>query len=200
MENRKPRSEPISLVGRWVRLEPLTHAHADALAQVCDHEEIWRYLRVELRNREAVEEWIAAALVQQENGAELPFAIIDLESGDAVGSTRYFTPSLKDRGLEIGWTWLTPARWRTPVNSECKYLLLQHAFERLNCIRVQLVTDSRNERSSRAIARLGAKLEGTMRRHMIMRDGCYRDSLLYSIIDIEWPAVKERLAGRLYRR
>src|SRR5207248_10293850 len=105
----------------------------------------------------------------------------------------------KDRGLEIGSTWLTPSVWRTPINSEAKYLLLEHAFERLGCIRVQFITDSRNERSRLAIERLGAKLEGTMRHHMIMRDGYIRDSLLYSIIEAEWPKIKEALARNTFR-
>src|SRR5216683_3649586 len=169
--------EPVVLTGRWARLEPLTLAHADALANACAHAEIWRYLRAELSKREDVEAWITAALEEQRIGRELPFAIIDLESAEAVGSTRYFTIAAKDRGLEIGSTWLTPSVWRTPTNSEAKYLLLEHAFETLGCIRVQFITDKRNERSRRAIERLGATLEGTMRRHMIMRDGYLRDSL-----------------------
>jgi RimJ/RimL family protein N-acetyltransferase len=123
-----------------------------------------------------------------------------LKSGDAVGSTRYFTIAAKDRGLEIGSTWLAPSVWRTAINSEAKYLLLEHAFETLGCIRVQFITDSRNERSRRAIERLGATFEGTIRHHMIMRDGCLRDSLLFSILDSEWPTVKQRLASKLYGR
>ena len=191
--------EPVTLTGRWVRLEPLTPAHAAGLTEVCCHSEIWRYLRVELNNEHEVKGWIAAALDEQQKDQELPFAIIDLQSGRAVGSTRYFTRAHKDRGLEIGSTWLTPSVWRTPINSEAKYLLLEHAFERLGCIRVQFITDSRNERSRRAIERLGATLEGTMRHHMIMRDGYFRDSLLYSILDTEWPQLKRELAAKIFR-
>lgn len=191
---------PVSLTGRWVRLEPLDTHHAEHLTQAADDEEIWRYLRAELRSRQQVDEGIASALEQQRKGEELPFAIIHLASGQAVGSTRYFLTAQRDRGLEIGSTWLTPTLWCTPVNSECKYLLLQHAFETLGCIRVQLVTDTRNERSRRAIERLGATLEGIIRQHMIMRDGYYRDSFLFSILDMEWPAVKCALRKKLYER
>jgi N-acetyltransferase len=192
-------AERVTLTGRYVRLEPLSLLHTAGLANVCRHEEIWRYLRVELRNERDVETWIGAALDEQSRGNELPFAVIDLRSGCPVGSTRYFTIAQKDRGLEIGSTWLTPSVWRTPINSEAKYLLLQHAFESLGCIRVQFITDSRNERSRRAIERLGATLEGTMRHHMIMRDGYIRDSLLYSVLDTEWPRVKQELAIRTFR-
>jgi RimJ/RimL family protein N-acetyltransferase len=103
-----------------------------------------------------------------------------------------------DRGLEIGSTWLTPAVWRTAVNTECKLLLLRHAFETLGCIRVQIKTDALNKRSRRAIERLGAQFEGILRQHMVVRDGRYRDTAMYSIIDTEWPAVKAKLAASLY--
>jgi RimJ/RimL family protein N-acetyltransferase len=179
--------ERVVLTGRRVRLEPLTLAHAIDLSRICVHAEIWRYLRAELRTTSDVESWIAIALEEQKMGFEVPFAIIDLKSGNAVGSTRYFTIAAKDRGLEIGSTWFTPSVWRTAINSEAKYLLLAHAFETLGCIRVQFITDSRNERSRRAIERLGATLEGTIRHHMIMRHGHLRDSLLFSILDSEWP-------------
>jgi RimJ/RimL family protein N-acetyltransferase len=199
MQNHTAPLKPVTLTGRYVRLEPLTLAHTARLANVCGYEEIWRYLRVELKHESEVQAWIAAALDEQEKGNELPFAIIDLQSGQAVGSTRYFTIAQKDLGLEIGSTWLTPSVWRTPINSEAKYLLLQYAFERLGCIRVQFITDSRNQRSRRAIERLGATLEGTMRHHMVMRDGYIRDSLLYSIIDTEWPKIKQALARKTFR-
>jgi N-acetyltransferase len=191
--------QPVTLTGRWVRLEPLTLAHTAGLTNACRYEEIWRYLRVELKDGSDVEAWIAAAVEEQRKGNELPFAIIDRQSGRPMGSTRYFTIAQKDRGLEIGSTWLTPPAWRTPINSEAKYLLLRHAFESLGCIRVQFITDSRNERSRRAIERLGATLEGTIRHHMIMRNGYIRDSLVYSILDTEWPKIKQELAGKTFR-
>jgi N-acetyltransferase len=191
------RVEPIALEGNWVRLEPLAERHADDLAAVCGDEEIWRFMPVQLMSGDAIRAWIAEALELQAAGAALPFAIIDRATGRAIGGTRYLTIAPKDRGLEIGWTWLARAAWRTPVNTECKYLLLRHAFETLGCIRVQLKTDRRNERSRRAIERIGGQFEGILRNHMIQHYGI-RDSAYYSIIDAEWPAVKEKLARRLY--
>jgi RimJ/RimL family protein N-acetyltransferase len=190
--------QPITLEGSHVRLEPLTQAHAAALAAVSADEEIWRYYPSSLLTLADVQNWIDVALGQRAAGTALPFAILDQASGRALGSTRYLNIVPYDRGLEIGSTWLTPAVWRTAVNSECKFLLLRHAFETLGCIRVQIKTDRRNERSRRAIERLGAQFEGILRQHMVVRDGAYRDTAMYSIIDSEWPAVKERLAASLY--
>ena len=190
--------EPITLEGRYVRLEPLAPGHAADLAAVSGDEEIWRYFPIDLMSAEKVEAWIADTLAQQAAGTVLPFAIVERATGRAIGGTRYLTIMRKDRGIEIGWTWLARAAWRTPINSECKYLLLRHAFETLGCIRVQLKTDRRNERSRRAIERIGGQFEGILRQHMIVRDGVYRDSAYYSIIDSEWPAVKDRLAAGLY--
>lgn len=190
--------EPVTLEGRWVRLEPLAHHHAADLAAVAGDAEIWRYLPAELMTIDQIRAWVDDALAQQAAGAVLPFAIVDRMAGRAIGSTRYLAIVPKDRGIEIGWTWLARRAWRTAVNSECKYLLLRHAFETLGCIRVQLKTDRRNERSRRAIERLGAQFEGILRQHMVLRDGTYRDTAMYSIIDTEWPTVKARLAAALY--
>jgi RimJ/RimL family protein N-acetyltransferase len=189
--------EPITLEGRWVRLEPLAERHAADLAAVSGDEEIWRYMPAVLLTPEQVQAWVAATLDLQASGAVLPFAIVERSSGRAIGGTRYLTIMPKDRGIEIGWTWLARAAWRTPVNTECKYLLLRHAFETLGCIRVQLKTDRRNERSRRAIERIGGQFEGILRNHMIMPYGL-RDSAFYSIIDTEWPEVKAGLVERLY--
>jgi len=189
--------EPVVLEGRWVRLEPLAMRHAGDLAAVSGDAEIWRYMPASLMTAGQVEEWLAATLAMQATGAVLPFAIVERASGRAIGSTRYLSIVPQDRGIEIGWTWLARAAWRTPVNTECKYLLLRHAFETLGCIRVQLKTDRRNERSRRAIERIGAQFEGILRNHMIMPYGL-RDSAYYSIIDAEWPAVQSNLVARLY--
>src|SRR4029079_17797688 len=137
--------QPITLEGSHVRLEPLTQAHAAALAAVSADEEIWRYYPSSLLTLADVQNWIDVALGQWAAGTVLPFAILDQASGRALGSTRYLNIVPYDRGLEIGSTWLTPAVWRTAVNSECKFLLLRHAFETLGCIRVQIKTDRRNE-------------------------------------------------------
>jgi RimJ/RimL family protein N-acetyltransferase len=189
--------QPIAFEGQHVRLEPLTQEHAAALAAISADESIWTYYPSSLLTLGDVQRWIDIALAQQAAGTSLPFAILDRASGQALGSTRYMNIAPSDLGLEIGSTWLTPSVWRTAVNSECKFLLLRHAFEALGCIRVQIKTDRRNERSRRAIERLGAQFEGILRQHMIVRDGAYRDTAMYSIIDSEWPAVKAKLAAVL---
>jgi RimJ/RimL family protein N-acetyltransferase len=189
--------QPVELAGRYVRLEPLAPHHAGDLLVAAGDPEIWRWMSATLTTPERMADWIAEAQALQASGAALPFAIVELASGRAVGSTRYLNIMPRDRGIEIGWTWLGGAQWRTPVNSECKYLLLGHAFETLGCIRVQIKTDRRNERSRRAIERLGAQFEGILRNHMIQPYGL-RDSAMYSIIDAEWPAVRDRLSAGLY--
>jgi N-acetyltransferase len=188
---------PIVLEGRYVRLEPLGPSHAEDLLAAAGDVEIWRWMSAELTTPERMAAWIAEAQALQQAGSALPFAIVDLASGRAIGSTRYLNIVPRDRGLEIGWTWLGRAYWRTAVNSECKLLLLSHAFDALGCIRVQIKTDRRNERSRRAIERLGAQLEGILRNHMIQPYGL-RDSAMYSITDAEWPEAKQRLSTGLY--
>ncbi|GHO42804.1 GNAT family N-acetyltransferase [Ktedonospora formicarum] len=190
---------PITLQGNIVRLEPLQQAHAADLYAAGDTT-IWRYMPDSPGSSpEAMASWIDTAHQAREKGIELPFAIILLQTGQAIGSTRYLDISQQHRGLEIGWTWLSPKVQRTGVNTECKYLLLRHAFEGLGAIRVQLKTDSRNEQSQRAIERIGASREGVLRNHKIMPDGYLRHSVYYSIIESEWPSVKERLQGMMQR-
>jgi RimJ/RimL family protein N-acetyltransferase len=189
--------QPITLEGRWVRLEPLAERHVLDLAEAAQDDDIWSYMPAVLKTEEQMRDWIAAAQAQQATGTQLPFAIVDRAADRAIGSTRYLNITPNDRGLEIGWTWLARPAWRTAVNTECKYLLLRHAFESLGCIRVQLKTDKRNERSRRAIERIGGRFEGILRNHMLLHYGI-RDSAFYSIIEAEWPGVKERLVSRLY--
>ena len=191
-------TRPVVLEGRHVRLEPLELRHVEELAAIASEPEIWRYFSRSLLTPADLRAWIEVALAQQAAGSALPFAIIHKESDRAIGSTRYMNIMPQDRGLEIGSTWLGRDYWRTAVNSECKFLLLRHAFETLGCIRVQIKTDRRNERSRRAIERLGAQFEGILRQHMIVRDGVYRDTAMYSIIDAEWPSVKQRLTAGPY--
>jgi RimJ/RimL family protein N-acetyltransferase len=143
--------------------------------------------------------WVRDILSRAEKGTDLPFAVIHLDSGRVAGATRYLNIVPKDRGLEIGGTWYGTEFQRTPVNTECKYLLLNHAFETLGCIRVQLKTDLRNERSQKAIERIGAVKEGVLRNHMILPDGRYRHSVFYSILATEWPRVKQRLEAMMNR-
>lgn len=190
---------PLTLSEEHVRLEPLTLEHAVDLLDVANDEEVWRWLYYNPPSSLGeMQSWIRAALEEQVRGRDLPFAVIDQATGKAIGSTRYVRIDPPHHNLEIGWTWYGRAYWRTAVNTECKYLLLRHAFESLQCIRVQLKTDLRNERSQRAIERLGAVREGVLRKERIVpKNGYQRSSVCYSIIDEEWPAVKVRLAARL---
>ncbi len=192
--------KPVTLTGRFVRLEPLSEDHVPGLAAVGLEGDIWQYMVYgDIRNEDDIRGWVRYMLALAAEGTDLPFAVIDLASGCVAGATRYIDIRPAHRGMEIGGTWYGAAYRRTPVNTECKYLLLEHAFERLGCIRVQLKTDSRNVRSQRAIERLGAVKEGVLRNHMILPDGHVRHSVYYSILDSEWPAVKLRLQQMLRR-
>lgn len=190
--------QPVILEGSHVRLEPLALAHAPELLEAAQDDELWRYLPIPRpRTRAEIERWIGAALELQARGEQLPFAVLERAQGRAIGSMRYLDIRRAHRGLEIGWSWITPRFQRSAVNSECKLLLLAHAFETLGCLRVQLKTDARNLRSQAAIERLGAVREGVLRRHMLLHDGFVRDSVMYSITDSEWPALRARLAAKL---
>ncbi len=192
--------DPVTLTGQVVRLEPLQLRHATDLYAAGQDPAIWRYLPANPSGSiEEVVAWTSTALESQAMGKTLAFAIVNLATGHAIGSTRYQDAQAEHRGVEIGWTWLSPGVQRTGVNTECKYLLLQYAFETLRTIRVQLKTDSRNMQSQRAIERLGAIKEGILRNHMIMPDGYYRHSVYYSIIDTEWPQIKASLEAKLHR-
>jgi len=190
--------KPVTLQGNYVRLESMTEAHVRGLAEIGIGQSFWDFMLYGNINTQAdMHNWVLDILSRAEKGTDLPFAVIHLASGRVAGATRYLNIMPKDRGLEIGGTWYGQEFQRTPVNTECKYLLLQHAFETLGCIRVQLKTDSRNERSQKAIERIGAVKEGVLRNHMILPDGRYRHSVFYSILDIEWPEVKQRLVNML---
>jgi N-acetyltransferase len=193
-----PWKTPVSLQGKFVRLEPLTEAHVPALAAVGCDDRIWKLMLYGLIHTEdEMRTWVRRLLAGQAAGTDLPFAVIQLESGRVAGATRFMDIHPEHRGLEIGGTWYGLEFQRTAVNTESKYLLLRHAFEVLGTIRVQLKADLRNERSWRAIERLGAKREGVLRNHYILSDGVKRDSVYYRIIDSEWPEVKARLEGML---
>jgi RimJ/RimL family protein N-acetyltransferase len=190
--------KPIILTGHIVRLEPLSVAHVPELTLAGQDESIWRYMLYgTIRTEEQMCTWVQDILQRQARGTDLPFAVIHLETKRAIGATRYMNINHVDRGLEIGGTWYASAYQGTKVNTECKYLLLCHAFETLGCIRIQFKTDLRNEQSQRAIEHLGAVREGIFRNHMITPDGLIRHSVYYSIIDSEWPTVKVRLEERL---
>src|SRR5215213_9504814 len=192
--------KPAVLTGNYVRLEPLTIAHAPALAEIGIGQTFWDFMLYgNINTVEDMHNWVLDILTRAEKGTDLPFVAIHLDSGRVAGATRYLNIMPQDRGLEIGGTWYGTEFQRTIVNTECKYLLLQHAFETLGCIRVQLKTDSRNERSQKAIERIGAMKEGVLRNHMILPDGRIRHSVFYSILDTEWPEVKNRLEAMLNR-
>jgi N-acetyltransferase len=190
---------PVTLEGRAVRLEPLALSHAPALSAVVEPD-IFQHFNVVLSTPRDVESYISDALEAAERGVERPFVIIDKETGTPVGSTRYLDIQRKHRTLEIGSTWLARRVWRSRVNTECKYLLLRHAFEELKVMRVQLKTDRRNARSRAAIERIGGRFEGILRHHMLVRGGVVRDSAYYGFIDTEWPEAKARLERMLAER
>jgi RimJ/RimL family protein N-acetyltransferase len=188
---------PVTLEGRNVRLEPLSQAHHAGLSAVGLEEELWRWIPTPVRTPEEMSAYIATALEEQARGVSLPFALIEKASGRVIGSTRYGNVDCTHHRVEIGWTWFAPAWQRTGANTEAKYLLLRHAFETLGCIRVELKTDSLNERSRAAILRIGAREEGTFRNHMITASGRIRHTVYFSILDSEWPFVKSRLQSML---
>ena len=189
--------QPVALEGRVVRLEPLTLDHLDQLCEVALDEDLWRWTTTQVRTRDELRQYIEAALQSQQQGTALPFATIEKATGRAIGSTRYGNIEMRDRRVEIGWTWVGRPWQRTAVNTEAKYLMLRYAFETLGCIRVELKTDALNERSRRAIARIGAKEEGLLRQHMITASGRLRDTVYFSVLDREWPEVKAALEARL---
>jgi N-acetyltransferase len=188
---------PVTLEGQHVRLEPLAKAHLQGLAEVGLDEELWRWIPTAVRTREEMAAYIETALDEQQRGVSLPFAIVEKATGRAIGSTRYGNIDRTHHRVEIGWTWVAREWQRTAINTEAKYLLLKHAFESLGCMRVELKTDSLNEKSRAAILRIGAKEEGIFRNHMITESGRIRHSAYYSIIDSEWPEVKARLETKL---
>lgn len=193
--------QPIVLTGQIARLEPLDPRHADDLFEFGRDTGVWTWTtQPAFRDIEDTREWIAAARDLAAQGLQIPFAIIDAASGRAIGSTRYLDIRRADRGIEIGFTWIARPFQRTAVNTECKFLLLRHAFETLGCVRVQLKTDLRNLQSQRAIERLGAVREGVLRKYQLTQNDFMRDTLMYSIIDDEWPAVRARLLGFLSRQ
>lgn len=192
--------KPVILQGNHVRLEPMIEAHAPALAEIGIGQSFWDFMVYgKINTVDDMRNWVLDVLSREKQGTDLAFIAIHLASGHVAGATRYLNIMPHDRGLEIGGTWYGPEFQRTAVNTECKYLLLRHAFETLRCIRVQLKTDLRNERSQKAIERIGAVKEGVLRNHMILPDGHYRHSVYYSVLDTEWPEVKMKLEEMMKR-
>jgi RimJ/RimL family protein N-acetyltransferase len=186
---------PITLEGTAVRLDPIRREHAHLFWDVAknDADDIFRWIPYPMKTREDFERVVAKALEEQQRGESVVFATVERASEQIIGSTRFMNIDRANRRVEIGSTWIAPAWQRTVVNTEAKYLMLRHAFEVWKCIRVELKTDALNQKSRNAILRIGAKEEGTLRRHLITSTGRVRDTVYFSILDSEWPEVKVRL-------
>ena len=191
---------PIVIEGQHVRLEPLTHAHTESLIAAAGDGELWKSDVTVVPSADTIDKYIEDALRGLERGTELPFAIVIKATGDVIGTTRFYEIMPADRRVAIGYTWLARSAQRTPVNTETKLLLLQHAFDYWKCVRVEFITDVLNEQSRAAILRLGAKQEGILRNHMIMPSGRIRDSVFFSVIAEEWPEVRANLEAKLANR
>jgi len=189
----------VVLEGSVVRLEPMTLDHLSGLTEVGLDPEIWRLTTVMIQTAEEMRGYVESALELQRAGATLPFVTIERSTGRVVGSTRFGNYDPANRRIEIGWTWIARPWQRTAVNTEAKYLMLTHAFEMLQCVRVELKTDVLNKPSRKAMLRIGAIEEGVLRKHTLMWTGRYRDSIYYSILDEEWPDVKKQLERMLSR-
>jgi N-acetyltransferase len=191
--------EPVTLHGVHATLEPLGREHEAALSLAADDGEVWRLWYTSVATPEKMGAYIASALDMRERLGAMPFVVRHRSSGDIIGCTRYFNVDAGNRRLEIGHTWYAKRAQRTAVNTECKLLLLTHAFEKLRCIAVEFRTHWFNHASRAAIARLGAKQDAVLRNHQISPDGSYRDTVVFSIIESEWPAVKQHLRYQLER-
>jgi RimJ/RimL family protein N-acetyltransferase len=190
---------PVTLEGAVVRLEPLRHEHANLFWEVAqsDLEDIFRWIPYSMKTPEDFRRLIDKAFEEQQRGESIVFATVERNSGRSIGSTRFMNIDRTNRRVEIGSTWISPAWQRTAVNTEAKYLMLRHAFEVWNCMRVELKTDALNQKSRNAILRIGAKEEGTLRRHLLTHTGRVRDTVYFSILDSEWPEVKAKLEARI---
>jgi RimJ/RimL family protein N-acetyltransferase len=189
-----------TLTGELIELQPLSAHHADGLQAAARDEQISTWFPAKLHEQAGFDAWFAYTLQESAEGREAPFATVSRADGSILGSTRFMALCPQHRRVEIGSTWLASAAWRTGANVEAKLLMLGHAFERVGCIRVELKTDARNERSRRAMEALPAQFEGIHRQHYVLRDGTLRDSAWYSVIDREWPDVRANLERRLAAR
>lgn len=192
-------AEQVTLTGNNVVLMPLQTEHAERLLQAAEDGELWNMKVTVIPGPSTVGQYIATALAGRECGSVMPFAIVRRDTGQIVGSTRFWKIDRKNRKLEIGHTWLSQSVQRSGLNTEMKYLLLEYAFKVMKCVRVQFTTDELNEKSRAAILRIGAKQEGIVRHERIMPDGRKRNSVRFSIIDDEWPEVKAMLSAKMAR-
>ena len=191
--------KPVTLEGTYVRLEPLVEGHHAALCEVGLEAELWQLIPYRVTTEQEMRDYIVAALHEETTGKSLPFATVERASGKVIGATRFMNIDGANRRVEIGGTWIAAPWQRTVINTEAKYLMLRHAFEVLGCVRVELKTDVLNTRSRNAILRIGAREEGTLRRHVVTWSGRIRDTVYFSILDSEWPQVKADLELKLKR-
>jgi len=191
---------PVVLDGVYVRLEPLSLDHLPALIEIGLEPDLWRWTTQVVRTPEEMEEYVRGALAEQAAGRALPFATVEKASGRVAGSTRFAAIEPLHRRVEIGWTWLAPPWQRTVLNTEAKFLMLRHAFERWGCVRVEFKTDVLNTQSRQALLRIGAKEEGILRSHIITAIGRVRDTVYFSVTAPEWPAVRAALEAKLQPR
>ena len=183
------------LEGRLVVLEPLAREHEAPLREAAQDAEIWRFGMDDFGAK--FDEWWEAARSEQEAGTQIPFATVERAGSRVVGSSRFGTLRPEHRGVEIGWTWVIRELWGSGVNIEAKLLMLEHAFDRLGCGRVEFKTEATNERSRAALAALPAQFEGVLRHHLLVRGGEWRDSAYYSVLEEEWPEVRQALERRV---
>jgi RimJ/RimL family protein N-acetyltransferase len=190
---------PVTLEGSTVRLEPIRREHAEIFWEIAKEslDDIFQWIPYRVKTREDFERLVEKIFEEQERGESVAFATVDRRSGQVIGSTRFMNIDRANRRVEIGSTWIIPAWQRTAVNTEAKFLMLRHSFEVWNCFRVELKTDALNLKSRNAILRIGAKQEGTLRRHVVTWTGRVRDSVYFSILDSEWPSVKTTLEQKL---
>jgi len=191
--------EPITLEGRYIRLAPLTPAHHQRLCEIGLDERLWEFTTIRLQTAEDLRDYIQSALDGQVEGTALPFVIMDKASDQIIGTTRFHHINSQHRRVEIGYTWIAPAWQRTFANTEAKFLMLQLAFEKFGCVRVEFKADASNEPSCRALHRIGAKQEGILRNYAVSAHKGIRDLVLFSIIDAEWESVKADLQEKLSR-
>lgn len=189
--------QPVTLEGAHVRLEPLSESHHEPLCAVGLDPELWKWIPLQVLDRDQMMRYVLSALADRDKGTALPFATVDKASGRAVGSTRYMNIDMPNKRVEIGATWIAKPWQRSAINTEAKYLMMRHAFETLGCNRVELKTDFLNTQSRNAILRIGAKQEGIFRQHVVTWTGRVRDSVYFSVIASEWPEVKANLEAKI---
>jgi len=192
--------QPITLEGAHVQLQPLSESHLDALCEVGLDPELWKWIPMQVLDRDQMLRYIQSALADQHKEVSIPFATVDRASEKVVGSTRFMSIDVPNKRLEIGATWIAKPWQRTSINTEAKYIMMRHAFETLGCNRVEWKTDALNTQSRNAILRLGAKQEGIFRHHVVTWTGRLRDSVYFSVIAAEWPEVKKNLEAKLKRQ